>query len=514
MLRSSLSSWFGLSVGRKKTKTSGTPAGANRQAGRRILRVEQLEDRQMLSVSVGVAVSAGVAHASAAVASANASPTIGNVVATASKLTWNAVDSNGVASSGLTIGGTVVTDVAGPWTGSSGLNYSWTYNTLSAGTYAYTITATDVLGSASQYTGTLTVGTKVGPTISKIAVSVSQGVISWNAAASSGTASCSVTVDGTSVTNVYGPWAASTGATYEGAFGTVADGSHTYVISATDASGYTWRYTGWFIAGTSTPTIGSVVLAANQGTITWNTAAVTGIKAVALTIDGAGVSNVTGPWDASSGVNFEGVFGGISSGSHYYSITVTSGAGVTTRSVGVFAVSGPSIGKIAVSTATGWITWNAAGSNGVASTALTIDGTGIAVCGPYAAASGFNYSGALGSLANGSHTYVITATDNSGRWSQYSGIFQVTNQGPTISQVAVSVAKGLLTWNACDSDGVGTVSVTIDGIAKKVLGPYKATSGYNYQGVFSKLVSGSHAYVIKAVDGAGNASQYSGTFLV
>ena len=140
------------------------------------------------------------------------------------------------------------------------------------------------------------------------------------------------------------------------------------------------------------PTIGSVVLAANQGTITWNTAAVTGIKAVALTIDGAGVSNVTGPWDASSGVNFEGVFGGISSGSHYYSITVTSGAGVTTRSVGVFAVSGPSIGKIAVSTATGWITWNAAGSNGVASTALTIDGTGIAVCGPYAAASGFNYS--------------------------------------------------------------------------------------------------------------------------
>ena len=61
MLRSSLSSWFGLSVGRKKTKTSGTPARANRQAGRRILRVEQLEDRQMLSVSVGVAVPAGVA---------------------------------------------------------------------------------------------------------------------------------------------------------------------------------------------------------------------------------------------------------------------------------------------------------------------------------------------------------------------------------------------------------------------------------------------------------------------
>ena len=107
---------------------------------------------------------------------------------------------------------------------------------------------------------------------------------------------------------------------------------------------------------------------------------------------------------------------------------------MTTKSVGVFAVSGPTIGKVAVSTATGVITWNAASSNGVASTALTIDGAGTNISGPYAAPSGVNYAGTLGSLATGSHTYVITATDNSGRWSQYSGIFQVTNPGPTISK--------------------------------------------------------------------------------
>ncbi len=488
MSRFSFSSWLNLSVVSRKMKTSGPAARASRQAGRRTLRVEQLEDRQMLSVSVGAVVPAGVAtHAAAAVASANSSPTISNVVAAASKLTWSAADSSGVASSGLTIGGTVVTDVAGPWTGATGLNYSWTYNTLAAGTYAYAITATDVLGNASQYTGTLTVGVNAGPTMSKVVVSAAQDVITWNATASGGTASCGLTLDGAPVTNVYGPWAASTGATYEGAFGAVADGSHTYVITATDPAGNTSKYTGWFVVGTSTPTINNVVLSANQGVITWNAAAVTGIKTVGVTIDGGSAASISGPWDAASGVNYQASLGNLGAGNHMYAITVTSGAGVTTKSVGVFAVSGPSIGSIVVSTATGWITWNAGSSNGVASSSLTIDGAGISVCGPYAAASGFNYAGALGSLASGSHTYVISATDNSGRYSQYSGIFQVTNPGPTISQVAVAAARGLITWNTYDPDGIQTVSVTIDGIARKILGAYKAASGFNYQAAFAAL---------------------------
>ena len=52
--------------------------------------------------------------------------------------------------------------------------------------------------------------------------------------------------------------------------------------------------------------------------------------------------------------------------------------------------------------------------------------------------------------------------------------------------------------------------MTIDGVARKILGPYKASSGYNYEGVFSGLAAGSHTYIIRAVDTAGNASQYSG----
>ena len=516
MSRSTFSSWFPFAVSYKKTKkTSAAPARGNRTTGRRVLRMEQLECREMLSASIAAVPAGAAAHAAAAAVAP--SPTINNVVASATlgKLTWSAADPSGVASAGLTVGGTAVTDVGGPWTAATGLNYSWTYNTLAPGAYAYVITATDVLGNASQYTGTLVVGSNAGPTVSKAVAAPGQGVITWNATvATGGATSCTLTLDGSAVTSVYGPWAASSGETFEAVIGTVADGCHSYVITATDAAGNTSQYTSWFVSGTSTPTINNVVLSANQGTITWNAAAVTGIKAAALTIDGAAVSGVSGPWDAASGENYQGTFSGLASGTHTYTITVTSGGGVTTKSVGVFTVSGPTIGSIVVSVATGSLTWNAASSNGVASATLTIDGAGVGVCGPYAAAYGYNFSGALGVLAIGSHTYVISTTDNSGRFAQYSGVFQITSIPPTISQVAVSVAKGLITWNADDSDGVQTVSVTIDGVAKKILCPFKSSSGFNYEGVFSGLAAGNHTFIIRAVDTVGNASQYSGTFLV
>ncbi len=509
MLRSRFSSWSAFSAGYKKTKQAS--AGGNRPSGRRVLRIEQLECREMLSAGVA-AVPAGAAHAAAAAVVAG--PTINNIATSASKLTWNAVDPDGVASSGLTIGGDMVSNLSGPWTSTTGLAYSWTYSNLAAGTYAYVISATDMLGNASQYTGTITVGAAAGPTISQATVSPAGGVITWNAAASGGVSSCTVTLDGSPVTTVYGPWTAPSGSNFEASISTVADGRHTYIISATDSAGNTSKYTSWFTTGTTTPTINNVVLSANRGIITWNAAAVTGIKASTLTIDGANVTAISGPWDAASGENYQGTFTGLGSGNHIYTLTATSRAGLTTTSTGNFAVSGPSIGKIVVSTATGYLTWNSASSNGVENGSLTIDGANVAVCGPYAAASGYNFSGALGSLASGSHTYVISVTDNSGRYSQFGGVFQVTNPGPTISQIGIAVAQGLISWNANDSDGVASVSVSIDGVAKKVLGPFKASSGFNYEGVFSGLAAGSHVYVIRAVDTAGNPSQYSGTFIV
>ena len=50
--------------------------------------------------------------------------------------------------------------------------------------------------------------------------------------------------------------------------------------------------------------------------------------------------------------------------------------------------------------------------------------------------------------------------------------------GPTISSVAVSTAKKLISWNAADSAGLAGTSLRIDGInVPQIQGPYAAASG-------------------------------------
>ena len=97
---------------------------------------------------------APTAHPAAIVASADVGPTISSVVASTVKgeLTCNAADPSGVESSGLTVNGVAIMDVKGPWTASTGWNYSWSFNSLGSGTDTYVITATDNNGNVSQYT--------------------------------------------------------------------------------------------------------------------------------------------------------------------------------------------------------------------------------------------------------------------------------------------------------------------------------------------------------------------------
>ena len=64
--------------------------------------------------------------------------------------------------------------------------------------------------------------------------------------------------------------------------------------------------------------------------------------------------------------------------------------------------------------AKGRISWNAFDAQGVKSSTLAIDGVSVSnVGGPYTASSGVNFSAPLGTLAAGSHSYKITATDGS-----------------------------------------------------------------------------------------------------
>ena len=451
----------------------------------------------------------------------NPGPTISHVVASQGVLTWNAVDSGGVESSGLTVDGAAVTTVEGPYAAPTGLNYAWPYGnssaagiSLASGTHSYVITATGNDGNASQYAGTFTVGSDTGPTISEVVVSAAQGVITWNARAAYGVASSSITIDGAAVKNVYGPYTAPPGVNYSGAFGAIASGSHTYVITATDDTGNSWQYTGSFVAGNADPAISKVVVSAEQGVITWNARATDGVASSSITIDGAAVKNVYGPYTAPPGVNYSGAFGAIASGSHTYVITATDDAGHSSQSVGLFTVAGPTISEVDVSVAQGVITWNARATDGVASSSITIDGAAVKnVYGPYTAPPGVNYAGAFNALSSGAHTYIITATDDYGHSSQFAGTFTVA--GPTISEVDVSVAQGVITWNVAAAYGVASSSLTIDGAAvTNFFGPYTAPPGVNYSGTFSALSVGSHTYAITATDNAGNSAQHTGTFVV
>ncbi len=368
-----------------------------------------------------------------------------------------------------------------------------------------------------------------GPTISSVAVSQTSGKISWNAADPDGVASCTLKIDNNSISGIGGPYAAASGVNFSAPYGSLAGGTHTYTITATDLLGHSNSLTGSFSLPSPVPagpTISGVVASTAKGKITWNAADSDGIGSVALTINGNSVSSISGPYAAASGFNYSAAMGSLAAGDYSFRITATDKLGNASTYDGQFHIdappanNGPTISGVVASTAKGKITWNAADSDGIGSVALTIGGNSVSsISGPYAAASGFNYSAAMGSLAAGDHSFRITATDKLGNASTYDGQFHIdappANNGPTISGVVASTAKGKITWNAADSDGIGSVALTIDGNSvSSINGPYAAASGFNYSAAMGSQAAGDHNYVITATDKLGNVTTYNGTFNV
>jgi hypothetical protein len=441
-----------------------------------------------------------------------AGPTISMVVVAQPQkvITWNVVDPDGVASSSLKVDGVNVTKIYGPYPAPPGVNYAGVYGSLPLGSHTYVITATDNAGNWSQYTGTFVLA---GPTISQVVVDVAQGVITWNAADPEGVTFASLAIDGGVVPTVYGPYPAPTGVNYSGVYGALSSGDHTYVISAVDGAGNTSQYTGTLNTGSTGvgPTISQVVVDQTQKVITWNAASASGVASVALAVDSTAMHTIYGPYPTGAGANFSGLFNELSSGSHTYVISATDKAGNSSQYNGTLMV-GPTIGAVVVDSTHGAITWHVAAAVGVKNSHLAIDDTNVSIVYPYPVADGVNFAGVYGSLLAGSHTYVITATDNDGNTSQYSG---TTAVGAIISGVTVDLTQQVITWNALAAAGVASTSLTIDGSnVSNILGPYTADSGVNFAGVFGVLPIGNHTYVITVVDNAGISSQNTGTLII
>lgn len=204
-------------------------------------------------------------------------------------MTFNAADPEGVVSAILFVDGKQIGPVCGPFACVSGMNFAAALGTPSAGAHSYSIVATDSVGNstATAYTGTFTVlasmMSQLGPTISGVMVvegalprngvlTTNESIImTFNAADPNGVASVALVVDGTAVTSICGPFAATSGANYAVSLGMRSAGTHNYSIMASDNLGNASQYTGTFkmvaaltIDASAAPQISSASLSDEQ----------------------------------------------------------------------------------------------------------------------------------------------------------------------------------------------------------------------------------------------------------
>ena len=108
--------------------------------------------------------------------------------------------------------------------------------------------------------------TQANPPQDGVLESNEQLVLSWAVNGADSIGGRSLTIDGTAVSTLYGPYSASGGAyCLSGVFGPLAAGSHTYSIQSADSNGNVGTASGTFnvVAGSSVTVSGVVVTQAN-----------------------------------------------------------------------------------------------------------------------------------------------------------------------------------------------------------------------------------------------------------
>lgn len=430
---------------------------------------------------------------------------------------------------------------------------------LAAGFHTYDVHLTDAAGNTQDATGTFYVALG-SPVISQVVVAEATPkngrldandpiVITWalTDAQPGGPRPIGITIDGLSAGMIYGPYATSTiNTTYwAGVCKQISAGTHNYTITVANANGGPVTYSGTFDVAPLATTISSVVMAEakrqddvigqnDQVVISWAITTDRNVVSV-LTVDGQEVHTQFGPYAAPDADThyFSSLFGPLGVGTHTFAITtsilppaappggvvpciIVSGPTYT----GTFEVMAPvtlEISRATVDTASEIpvITWHVAAPAGIASTAIVLDGKAVStVYGPYGTEFNADYAGVIGHVTAGPHTYTITTTDMNGLSATYNGDFVTVSTAPTISDVVfapIGANQVTITWNAADSDGVASCTLTLDGKAvKNIYGPYGSKYDGNYAGVAAThLTPGVHTFVITATDATGTTAMRS-----
>lgn len=365
----------------------------------------------------------------------------------------------------------------------------YTTGTLTEASHTVTIVATDAAGNAAPQTRTFTVDL-TAPTVTITTPPPSptnQKTATIAFTVSGGATSTQCQLDGSAFASCSSPYTTPT----------LTDGSHQFVVKATDAAGNPGTAMTTWTIDTGAPVV--TITGGPAGTVKQTTAS------IPFTVTGTAVSiqcqldtgafaactspyNLTGLADGSHTVTVKATDAASNSGSDFLTWTVDTTAPVVT--ITSQPPANTNVNPVTVAfTVTG----------GAISTTCAIDGGAAASCtSPFTA-----------SLADGAHAIVVTATDFVGNAQSKTASFTLDTVAPTVT---ITSAPGALTNQQkppiafATAGSPSAVTCQIDaGAFAACTSPFAPATA---------LADGSHTITVKVVDLAGNASMDSTTFTV
>ncbi len=384
---------------------------------------------------------------------------------------------------------------------------------LADGAHTWSVTATDAAGNAATAAGSTLTLDATAPALSALKTETkalgegkTQVVFSW--ASDDAAASYTLTVDGKDYA------ATGTSHTLE-----LADGAHTWSITATDAAGNAASTNGsGFTLESTTPDVPDTP--DTPDTPDKPDASLT-LNKPELGKGSKGKMKVTFSWSGEESMTYVLTVDGkdyklkkktekeltLKDGTHSYTVTATDAAGKTITQSGSVLTDGtaptvsltePSLGAKGTGSQAVTLSWN---SSEAATYTVTVDKKEV-------------YSGKEAActvnLADGKHSYSVTATDSFGNVSKAkSGKLTVDTTAPALSlkeeklkKVGDGLVKATLSWKG---EKGATYTVVVDGT--EVVSGSKKTSL-----ILAKLADGEHSYSVTATDAAGNSITQSGSF--